>query len=258
MRVHLVRKGHLGDVILTEPIARALKARGDEVVLVTEYTHAFGLMPTYDMVKGYVEYDSHCHSTDLETFIVLAYEIHPELHYVDAFAQCAGVVVHDRKPRIRVGFPSVVGGRYCLIAPHTSSWIRGMREWGAEAFDDVARGLRQHHNLDVIVLQPQHTFDEMLGLIEHCSLFIGNDSGPAIIAQSYDRPSLIIFGATDPSKVIFSPSAQPITIDVGCNGCRQWHRNAVVECNTPLCLDSVTSEFVLRRAEELLESHTVA
>ena len=114
------------------------------------------------------------------------------------------------------------------------------------------RGLKREHGLEVVFLQPEHAFDEMLGLIEHCCLFIGNDSGPAIVAQAYNRPSLIIFGTTDPSKVIFSSNAQPITIEVGCNGCRQRNPKLIVECNSPICLNSVTSDLVLRRARGLL------
>jgi len=204
-------------------------------------------------VEPYSSYAMRIRANDLdpERFIVLAYEIHPELHYLDGFAKCAKVTLADRTPRLRGGFAAPIAGKYCVIAPHTSSWSRGMREWSYLAFHEVARRLHSEYRIEVFFLKPEHSFEEMLALIEHCSLFIGNDSGPGIIAQAYSRPSLIIFGATDYSKVLFSAHACPLWVAVGCNGCRQRNRNSRVECNTPICLDSVSSELVIQNAVRL-------
>lgn len=253
MTVHLIRKGHLGDVIMTEPVARALKASNHEVVLVTEYDHVAPYLPTYDRVEPYSSFAIRIGANDLdpEHFIVLAYENYPELHYLDGLAKCAQVTLADRTPRIRGGFAAPIAGKYCVIAPHTSSWNRGMREWSYFAFCEVARLLRSKYGIAVFFLKPEHSFEEMFALIEHCSLFIGNDSGPGIIAQAYSRPSLIIFGATDYSKVLFSPNAFPLWVDVGCNGCRQRNRNSRVECNTPICLECITSELVIKNVARL-------
>ncbi|WP_350284126.1 glycosyltransferase family 9 protein [Geobacter sulfurreducens] len=103
-----------------------------------------------------------------------------------------------------------------------------------------------------IFLEPRHSFVEMLSLVEHCSLFIGNDSGPGILAQAYHRPALILFGATDPDKVLFASEARPIWVDVGCNGCRQWSRNSLFECNTPWCMDRIEPDLVLMASASLL------
>lgn len=250
--VFIVRKGHLGDVILTEPIARTLKAAGHNVILVTEYTHVGAILPTYDAVRPYTFF-LHSNKTDKEgPFLSLAYELHPELHYIDAFAKCAEVSMLDRHPFVCGGAAPIVQGEYCLIAPHTSSWCRRMREWDYIKYQTLASLIESEFGIRVIFLKPQHSFQEMLSLIEHCRFFIGNDSGPCILAQAYSRLSLIIFGATDPTKVLFSSNARPIWVDVACNGCRQQNRNSPVECNTAFCLDRILPIHILTAVKSML------
>lgn len=243
---YIIRKGHLGDVILTEPIARAIKKKGNQVILVTDYEHAHVLLPVYDEVLPYSYYTNVLAKSKNAEFVVLAYELHPQLHYVEGFAMCAGVDIgNDKKPMIRNGFSPVVTKHYCLIAPHTSSWARGMREWSFSRYKELAQGIEYNFGLNTVFLKPEHSFEELLGLIEHCSLFIGNDSGPGIIAQAFTRPSLILFGATGHSKVLFSEYTDAVLVDVGCNGCRQWSRNSLVSCNAPICMDSISVNHVL-------------
>ena len=116
--IYIVRKGHLGDVILTEPIARTLKAAGHTVVLVTEYTHVGPVLPTYDHVKPYSFFLRNRKAAEAGFFVTLAHELYPQLHYIDAFARCAEVSILDRYPRVLGGHPPMVQGTYCLIAPH--------------------------------------------------------------------------------------------------------------------------------------------
>jgi hypothetical protein len=255
--VYIVRKGHLGDVILTEPIARTLKAAGHTVVLVTEYTHLGPVLPTYDAAKPYEFYLRNQGRAEADSFLILAYELYPELHYIDGFAKCAGVSPLDRYPVVRGGSAPIEKGAYCLLAPHTSPWCRQMREWDYQKFRALASLITTELGTPIIFLKPQHSFQEMLSLVEHCSLFIGNDSGPGILAQAYRRPALILFGATDPSKVLFAPEARPILVDVGCNGCRQWNRNSPVECNTPLCLNRIDPDRVLSAAASQLSLESI-
>jgi ADP-heptose:LPS heptosyltransferase len=241
--VFIVRKGHLGDVILTEPLARKLRANRTIVKLVTEYTHVASLLPTYHGVLPYSVYENGDFPPS-SLVLRVAYEAHPELHYIDGFARSVGISLDDRLPIIKRGNIHPNASRYCLLAPHTSSWCRTMRTWDYSKYAQLASEIEVYFGIECISLEPSYTFVEMLALIEHCVFFVGNDSGPAIIAQAYERPAFILFGATDPTKMLFSPRAKAIQVDVGCNGCRQWNRNSPVECNTPLCMDAISVELV--------------
>jgi len=255
---YLVRKGHLGDVILTEPVARAVKRSGRRVVLVTEYDHVRPLLSVYDEVLPYSHYiDVLVKSKDID-FVVLAYELHPQYHYVDGFAICAGVDLKgDRHPIIRHGFSPIKKGTYCLIAPHTSQWARCMREWSFARYEELGRRIERELGLSTVFLEAGHSFEEMLGLIEHCSLFVGNDSGPGIVAQAFGRPALILFGGTESSKVLFSEDAEAVLVDVGCNGCRQWSRDSLVSCNTTICMDSISVDLVMERISMKTSSSSI-
>jgi ADP-heptose:LPS heptosyltransferase len=120
-----------------------------------------------------------------------------------------------------------------------------MRTWSHDKFRLLATQVERTFGLSTVLLEKSYTFMEMLSLIEHSALFIGNDSGPGVIAQAYGRPAFILFGATDHSKVLFSSRAHAVYADVGCNGCKQWHRNSLIECNSPQCLEQISVEHIL-------------
>jgi ADP-heptose:LPS heptosyltransferase len=48
------------------------------------------------------------------------------------------------------------------------------------------------------IIGPKSSFGELSGLIEKCDLIIANDSGPMHVSAALERPTLGIFGPTDP------------------------------------------------------------
>lgn len=244
-RLCIVRKGHMGDVILTEPIARALRKQYDWISLSTEFEHVGHILDTYNEVISYTALDSYSESFD--RVLTLIYEASPNLHYLDAYAKCAGIILEDRYPRLRLGNMRLIKTDYGLIAPETSYWIRNMRQWSKSKFKQLKNRLELELGIPMIELQESHNFFEMLSLVEHCSLFVGNDSGPAIIAQAYKRPSFVIFGATKPDRMLFHSQAFGIVFDVGCNGCKHFARNTDITCATPLCLNNLSVDYALNQ-----------
>ena len=243
---YLIRKGHLGDVILTEPIARYFQLAGARVVLVTEFTHVGPLIPTYDEVLPYSILE--CPGVIPEdAALTLAYEPYPHLPYVTGYAASAGLVLEDPFPLISSLGPSPIKEPYFLIAPRTSTWARHSRQWPLRRFRKVASLIADATGIRPVFLESHHTFAQMAALIEHCTFFLGNDSAPGIMAQCYKRPSFIIFGSTDPFNVIFSNRASAVVHEVGCNGCRQYTRDSVIQCNTPICLNGLHPEIVSER-----------
>ena len=49
------------------------------------------------------------------------------------------------------------------------------------------------------LMSPKSSFGELSGLIERCDLIIANDSGPMHVAAALGKPTLGIFGPTDPN-----------------------------------------------------------
>jgi heptosyltransferase-2 len=122
-----------------------------------------------------------------------------------------------------------------------------MREWPLQSFLRLADRLTTLAGVPIVVLDATVGFDDMMSLVEHCDFFVGNDSGPAILAQCFSRPTFVIFGATDPALVLLHEDAVGIWKPVGCNGCKHYARHTDVECATPLCLATLTVDDVVTR-----------
>jgi len=238
--------GHIGDVILTEPVVRVLKPHFGRAVLYTNYREAGRLLEIYDEVRPYNEKPTEVSAQGDGIFQPL-YEIFPGINHLDGYAKSAGVTLTsaaERLPRVKAGHPRIHEGRYGLIAPETSSWMRSMREWPKEKFAELKTRLEESLGFPFMVLAPTHSFSDMLSLIEHCAVFIGNDSAPAILAQCWGRPSFVICGSTRPEKVLLAPDAVGIIHEVGCNGCKDYARHTDIGCASPICLTDLSAEKV--------------
>lgn len=250
-KICIVRKGHMGDVVLTEPIAASLTVAGFTVALCTEYQNVGRLLASYTAVHPYTDFLDHKLGS-YDRAHELRYELHPSSHYLDAYADDIGISLTRRIPRFKVTFPRLVQGRYGVIAPHTSNWMKLMRTWPIERYVELAETLPEHCGFPWRLLRPSDTFDEMMSLVTNATLFVGNDSGPAVIAQSFSVPSVILFGATKSDQVLFGQNARGITHLVGCNGCRHITRHTDIGCSVPICIDGIPIGTVLSEVEALL------
>lgn len=250
-KVCIVRKGHMGDVILSEPVAASLTEAGFAVTLCTQYEKVAGLLGSYTEVRPYKDFlDNKLGSYD--KVHVLRYELHPYSHYLDAYAEDIGINLTRRIPRFKTTFPPLMPGRYGIIAPHTSYWMQHMRTWPIDRYIALAGLLPAQCGFPWRLLHPRDTFEEMMCLLANAAFFVGNDSGPAVIAQSFSVPSVILFGATKSEQVLFGTNAHGITYPMGCNGCRHITRHTSTECTVPLCIGEISVAAVLSKVESVL------
>ncbi len=106
-------------------------------------------------------------------------------------------------------------------------------------------------------LSGQLTVKELGALLEMCSLFIGNDSGPMHIAAAVRVPIVALFGPGTPEKT--APFVDPsqyiaITKRYPCAPCRQ---HFFKECHPsssgkPYCLEDITVEDVFEAVSKML------
>ena len=138
--LHVTRMEHIGDVIITEPVVRVLKPQFGRAVLYTNYVEAGRLLDIYDEVLPYkLKPNAVAHPGD--AIFQPLYEVFPGINHLDGYARSAGVTLThslaDRLPRVKGGWPRLREGRYGLIAPDTSSWMRDMRQWPRERFEEL-------------------------------------------------------------------------------------------------------------------------
>jgi hypothetical protein len=250
-KICIVRKGHMGDVILTEPVAASLSAKGHTVALCTEYERIGELLDSYAEIRPYTDFLNH-KLCSYDKIHEIGYELYPYSHYLDAYAADLGVSLIRRVPHFKVSFAPILKGKYGIIAPHTSSWMRPMRTWHIKNYLTLATLLNDQSGFPWCVLRPEDSFDEMMSLISNAAFFVGNDSGPSNIAQSYSIPSVILFGATNSEQVLFGTNARGITNQVGCNGCLHITRHKDIGCTAPNCIDSLSIETVLSEIKDLI------
>jgi lipopolysaccharide heptosyltransferase II len=119
--------------------------------------------------------------------------------------------------------------------------------------DDIARRMARQP----IVLTGETDIDELLAVLARCDLVISGDSGPLHMAVALGRPTVSIYGPTDPA--IYGPAPKPgqravvIRRGLACSPC--YNLLATAECphGQPSCMIDVTVGEVLTAALGQLE-----
>ena len=239
--VCLVRSGNLGDVIMTEPIARFLSKYVDKVCLATEIESAELIFNTYDKVYKYSQINSG--EIDCDIMIRLAYEFSSnQKTYMQGYMESIGfgeVIVKDI-PILKNNWENIIDGEYILIAPFTSWWEEQKRNWGYKKFTELSNLLEVEYNTKCVMLEKKYSFSEMMSLIKHCWVFIGNDSGPAIIAQSFKKKAFIVFGATRPDYTHILEYTVPIYDRNRHKLCKHSSRKEELDCCEEFCMERVS------------------
>ncbi|MCX6754892.1 MAG: glycosyltransferase family 2 protein [Candidatus Nomurabacteria bacterium] len=239
----LIRKGNLGDVIMTEPIARYLHKYVNKVYLATNINNINNLLPAYD---GIINYSDINDFDGVDIKIKLNYEnSRNDKTYIQGFAESAGIDENiNNLPFLNDKHDVLMKEKYVLIAPNTSSWQENKRNWGIKNYKDLSFLIIEELRVKVIFLDDSNSFKEMLSLIKYCEFFIGNDSGPAIIAQSFKKKSFMIFGATHPKYLNLNKETISIYNKNRHILCNHTKRQEEIDCCEEFCFDKIIPNFV--------------
>ncbi len=168
-----------------------------------------------------------------------------------------------------------------LIAVHPVA-SKPERSWHVERFGELCRNLLARENLTVVLLGtqgersqlekikiacsglsikiiPKMNLREIAAVLNHCCLFIGNDSGMMHLAAMVDTPAVGIFGPGNPATSgpqLPSERKILVTRDYACSPCRQrfFKECEPSENNKPFCLEDIQVEEVFQAVERLLLS----
>jgi hypothetical protein len=238
--VCLVRDRNLGDVIMTEPISRFLLKYVDKVCLATDIDDVNLVLNKYDQLYKYHDINSDEIKCDIK--IKLIYELSDnQKSYIQGYMESVGFgdVINDDIPQINNDWNDIVGEEYILLAPFTSGWEEIKRNWGYKKYTELKDLLESEYKMKCIILENSYSFAEMMSLIKHCKFFIGNDSGPAIIAQSFNKRSFVIFGATRPEYIHLSKNSIPIYDKNRHKLCDHHTRKEEIDCCEEFCMERI-------------------
>jgi ADP-heptose:LPS heptosyltransferase len=140
-----------------------------------------------------------------------------------------GVPVQDVPRAQLAAAQSPARGRYAVLHPFASA---PEKLWTPERFCELARYLQLWNIRPIFLAGPgedatpfsahqiwQGSLAEAKALISGAVLFVGNDSGPAQIAAAFGVPSVVLFGASNPS--VWGPWKTGAEIVLDPSGLRQ-------------------------------------
>lgn len=122
---------------------------------------------------------------------------------------------------------------------------------GASSELDVSQQVAARMRYNPIVLTGQTSLAETVALLSITDVFITNDTGPAHIAAALDRPTLVIFGPTNPATTRpFSAQAEIVRRPPMCAPCML--RDCPIDHR---CMTAITPEEIFARAAALINPH---
>jgi len=182
--------------------------------------------------------------------IKLVYELSDnQKTYVQGYMESIGfdeITIKDI-PILNSDWEKIIDGEYILIAPFTSSWQEKKRNWGYDKFIELSKLLEKDYGTQCVILEKHYSLNEMMSLVRHCKIFIGNDSGPSVIAQSFNKQAIIIFGATRPEYLHLPKNSLPIYDKKRHKLCKHNTRQEEVDCCEEFCMERITVQEVFDR-----------
>lgn len=174
-----------------------------------------------------------------------------------------------------------VGSRDCLVGIHGGAVNGSAKRWPAMHWAALADRLIERRGVKVvltgsanerhvaddirgrmrqapIVLTGETDIDELLAVLARSDLVISGDSGPLHMAVALGRPTVSLYGPTDPA--IYGPTpgpGQPAIVlrrGMACSPC--YNLLATAECphGQPACMIDITVGQVFAAAIEILEN----
>ena len=97
-------------------------------------------------------------------------------------------------------------------------------------------------------------------LISKAKLFMGLDSYPMHIADAFKIPSVILFGSTDPKKVLMNGhTVKMVQSSENCLGCRhdttpdRWKQNVDCRRGRLCCMENISADRVIEEIDGMLK-----
>ena len=134
-----------------------------------------------------------------------------------------------------------------LIKEITKKYKAKILIFGSKEEMQLGNMIREGIEKDAINLSGKTTLRELMALIEKCSLFITNDTGPMHVASAFNVPIVAIFGPTNPSRTSPLTTSTIIQKKTSCSPCK--HR--VCPFNHE-CMEKITVEEVGEAVEKYL------
>ena len=119
---------------------------------------------------------------------------------------------------------------------------------------DVSEEVTRHMRHQPVVLIGKTNLDQVTAVLDRADLIVTNDTGPAHIGAALGRPTIVIFGPTNPLTTRpFSPDAEILRHPPECAPCML--RDCPIDHR---CMTAITVDEVFERSHALLKRGSFA
>lgn len=262
----LKREAGSGDVLMAAALAPALKKKypGSKITFLTSCVGAVQGNPHIDKVISQEDrtlYHLYCN-------LDLAYEYRPKIPMLQAYADTLGVPIQDCQPYIKTEPVPDLPSRYAVFhCDNEAQWVG--RTWPMPRFEILANRIAKRLpvvcvggsktlNGNHINLTGHTSIPQLAYVIQNACVFVGIDSFPMHIAQTFNVPGVCFFGSINPALRIIKPNMIPVTAQgLHCLGCH--HRKPApcmatqaCELGVTECSNLVTVDNMLHKIEQIL------
>jgi ADP-heptose:LPS heptosyltransferase len=279
-RILVIREGAAGDVLLATPIVKELKKQLPDSYLAfkTKYPEILQNNPYVDEIIRFEP------KGNVDVVFDLMYELYPDIPIIEAYEKIAHLSLEcpeiefylssDEQAEIDVYMQRLsIGNAKGLAVIHPMVGNR-IKSWNKDRYQEVANYIssKKLHVLTVGSPLDCMELDEVINLIGRLSLrqsaavisrarlFVGLDSFPMHIANAFKIPSVILFGSTDPHKVLIDGRKVKIVRSLEhCLGCRhdttpdRWKENVDCRRERLYCMENIVPVQVTEQIEEMLK-----
>lgn len=239
------RRAAHGDVLMAAAVAPALKKKYPDakIVFSTDCPEVLENNPWIDQVVA-------IHSErwfQLYYDLDMIYEYRPDANIMTAYAEAVGVDPKDcdlflPSAPLDVELPE----NYVVI--HAGKTLWAGRNWTTLKFDSVSNKLKAAGYKVVCVgtwsdhkttscdldLRDKTTIPQLASVILNAKGFVGIDSFPMHVAQTFEVPGVCFFGAIKPETRLVNSSIRPVVASgLSCLGCH--HRKSTPCTSTSVC-----------------------
>jgi heptosyltransferase-2 len=143
---------------------------------------------------------------------------------------------------------------YAILADRLIDSKRQVLLIGSAEEADVTREVTRQMRHRPVVLTGKTSLDQITAVLSLVDLVVTNDTGPAHIAAALGRPTLVIFGPTNPLTTRpFSPEAEILRHPPDCAPCML--RDCPIDHR---CMTAITVDEVFERSHSLLKRSSFA
>jgi GT2 family glycosyltransferase/ADP-heptose:LPS heptosyltransferase/predicted SAM-dependent methyltransferase len=286
-RILIKRRGALGDVILTTPIAKKLRednGRSAVINVATDSGTAYMNNPYVDTV---MPFNSPSAGYDQIVDLDLAYEKSPKMHIIDAYSMVAfGHTDYDKTTTMvasdadRDAIDALISEKGIdpskLVLMHMAvTWKN--RTWPKDYWSStVDKLLAAGYQIgivgsggDMVVQKPgvvdltkRLTLHQIAELIGRSKCFVGSDSGLLHVAGTTETPIVgLFFSAKGEYRVPYRRGelgwrTKILKPSVECYGCLAMEKPPVVFCDCKrsdyICLSQITPDMVLQGVKDVV------